>query len=61
MANPPTGGWAFEFRRNRGALGLSVGWVLHDVVEWLTRVERSCEARIASAEQGNAEPGRPGG
>jgi hypothetical protein len=40
---------------------LSVGWVLHDVVEWLARVERRCEERIASAEQGNAEPGRPGG
>jgi hypothetical protein len=39
-----------------GALGLNISWVLHDVVERLTRVERSCEGRISSAQQGNAEP-----
>ena len=38
-----------------GALGLNISWVLHDVVERLTRLERNRDGKISSAKPGDAE------
>jgi hypothetical protein len=40
-----------------GAFGFNISWILHDVVERLTRLERDREGRISSAKTGEAEPG----
>jgi hypothetical protein len=40
-----------------GAVGLNVGWVLHDVVERLMRLEQGREEGAPSAEARGAEPG----
>jgi hypothetical protein len=46
-----------------GALGLNISWVLHDVVERLTRLEQGREERVSPERAGEAEraaaPGRP--
>jgi hypothetical protein len=38
-----------------GALGFNMSWILHDVVERLTRLERDREGRMSSVKTGEAE------
>jgi hypothetical protein len=46
-----------------GGLGLNISWALHDLAEWLTRLERGREGGAPPAKPGEAGPaavsGRP--